>query len=222
MPKINVHEIWLLKPAFDDETGEMVAEGLFHVLSPGGAARELKKRCDAEVEHAGKPLAGCSMYTQLILHWVNVCVDNNEPGIRAVSEDYLIIAGEREFVDLVEATWKEHEGALELSPNLKYDIMESVRETLEDRYGEISYTPEHLTPTEIELSKTLALGLVRKRRKPTVEPAPGETPEEHEPETEPINEPITEPETEPEPPGETTVKTEAEIRDEIEAKMKRA
>jgi len=210
MPKINVHEIWRLKPAFDEETGEIVEEGLFHVLSPGGAARELKKRCDAEVEHAGKPLAGCSMYTQLILHWVNVCVDYSEPGIRAVSEDYLIIAGEREFVELVEATWKEHEGAVELSPNVKYDIMEEVRETLEDRYGEISYKPEHLTPKEIELSKTLALGLVRKRREPTVEPAPEETPEEHESETE------------PEPPGKTTVKTEAEMRDEIRAKMERA
>ena len=210
MPKINVHEIWRLKPAFDDETGEIVAEGLFHVLSPGGAARELRKRCDAEVEHAGKPLAGCSMYTQLILHWVNVCVDNSEPGVRAVSEDYLIIAGEREFVDLVEATWKEHAGAVELSPNVKYDIMEEVRETLEDRYGEISYTPEHLTPKEIELSKTLALGIGRRKRRTTAEPAPKETPEEHEPETE------------PEPPGKTTVKTEAEMRDEIRANMKRA
>ena len=211
MPKINVHEIWLLKPAFDDETGEIVAEGLFHVLSPGGAARELKKRCEAEVEHAGKPLAGCSMYVQLILHWVKVCIDNNEPGIRAVSEEYLIIAGEQEFVDLVEGVWKEHKGAEELPSDVKYDIMEEVRDTLEDRYGEISYKPEHLTPKEIEQSKVIALTLgKRKRRAKPAAPVPEEPPEESEPEPEPAP---------PEPEPEATV---PDIRAKIDAKIRGA
>jgi len=209
MPKINVHEIWRLKPAFDDETGEIIAEGLFHVLSPGGAARELKKRCAAEVEQAGKPLAGCSMYIQLILHWVNVCADNSEPGVRAVSEDYLVIAGEREFVDLVEGTWKEHEGAVELPPDVKYDIMEEVRDILEDRYGEIAYKPEHITPDEINLSKTIALGLGRKKRRTKTPPPPAE-----EPAPEPPEEPA------PEPPEESAPESmEGKIRREIREKI---
>jgi hypothetical protein len=210
MAKIDIHGIWRLTPLMDAETGEVVEVGLFDTIGPAGAARELKKRCDAEIEHAGKPLAGCSMYTQIILHWVGVCLDSSEPGIRAVSETFMKAAGEKEFVDLIEGSWERYKEYDELPEDIKYDIRDEIRSTLEDRYGEISYKPEHLTPKEIELSKTLALGLVRKRRKPTVEPAPEETPEEHEPETE------------PEPPGKTTVKTEAEMRDEIRANMKRA
>jgi len=223
MPKINVHEIWLLKPVFDDETGEIVSEGLFHVLGPEGAIRELRRRCEAEVESVGKPLAGCSIYSQQILQWVKVCINNREPGIRRPSENLLIVAGERDFVDLVTEAWEssEQKGDEELPPNVKYDIIEYVRGTLEDRYGEIAYLPEHLTPTEIKKSKTIALSLGMRKPRKRRTPAPEEAPVEEEPVE--LEETAPEPEEEPAPaPPSADAVTEDAIKEAVRIRNQRA
>ena len=165
MAETNIHAIWRLTPSISKETGKIVEEGLFSAISPAGAARELKKRCNAEIKYADRPLAGCAIYTQLIMHWAGVCLNSAEPGIRNVSESFMKAAGEKEIVDLIERTWERYEGYEEIPEDIKYDILDEIREILKDRYGDIAYDPGHLSPADIRKSKELAL-MIGKRKRP--------------------------------------------------------
>ncbi len=223
----DIHACWSLTPQFDKGTGELTTAGLLALGGHGGdgAVRELKKRCDAELEHAGKPLVGCAMYVNLIAGWAKITLDYKErlkgtevmvnyaadKSFRKGFERSFRLTGEDEIADIIEETWEQYHKEEDIPDGVRMDVEDEVKAILEDKYCHVGLEPPNFSQTEIELSKTLALGLGRrKRRKPTVEPAPEETPEEPEPETE------------PEPPGETIVKTEAEMRDEIRVNMERA
>jgi len=188
MGKIDIHSIWKFSDKVNKNTGEIEERGLFPILGIESTAREFKKRCDLEVEHAGKPLAACAYYTQLIMHWVTMCIsgeDAADPGSRKLTERHLLGAGEKEIVDLIEDMWKPYKGYDELPVDIQHDARDEAREILENRYGDIAYMPDHLSPTEIALSKEIALLLGVKKPRVRRTPAPEEAPlEESSPEPE--------------------------------------
>ena len=225
----DIHACWSLTPQFDKMTGELTTAGLLALGGHGGdgAVRELKKRCDAELERAGKPLVGCAMYVNLIAGWANTALDYKErlkgtevivnyaadKSFRKGFERSFRLTGEDEIADLIEETWAQYQKEEDIPDGVRMDVEDEIKAILEDKYCHVGLEPPDFTPEEIVVSKAVALNIgkrARRRRNPTVEPAPEETPEEPESETE------------PEPPGKTTVKTEAEMRDEIRANMKRA
>jgi len=228
MPKReDIHACWSLNPQFDKATGNMTTEGLFALggHSGDGALRELKKRCDVELEHAGKPLVGCAMYVNIVMSWVGAVLFHEErlkgteiminnaadKSFRQGFERSFRLTGEDKIADLIEETWVKYQKEKHIPDAVRMDIEEEIKEILENKYGDVGLEPHNFSPAEIDLSKTLALGLGRKKmRKPAVEPAPEETPEEHEP--------VDEPAPETKPPG----KTKTEIKDEIKSRMQRA
>ncbi len=212
----NIHACWSLIPQFDKKTGEKTSAGLLALGGHGGdgALRELKKRCDAELEHAGKPLVGCSMYVNTIMSWANEAMDHKErlkgteiivnyaadKSFRQGFERSFCLTGEDEIADIIEETWEQYKKEEDIPKDVRMDVEEEIAAILEDAYCHVGLEPSNFSPTEIELSKTIALGLGRRKRRSRTPPPPSAE-EEEEPDT--VEEPA------PEPPEETVTDDDA-------------
>ncbi len=201
MPKgEDIHTCWSLHPQYDKKTGQKVSAGLYALGGGGGdgAIRELKKRCDAEIKHAGKPLIGCAMYTNQVASWANKAlhyVDRikgteiqmdfaADKSFRTGFERSLLLTGEDEIVNIIEDTWKLYQKEGSIPDGVRMDVEEEIEAILEDEYCKVGLEPPDFSPTEIEQSKMIALTLgKRKRRAKPASPKPEETVEEIETET---------------------------------------
>lgn len=208
----NIHACWSLMPQFDKTTGETTTAGLLALggRDGDGALRELKKRCDAELEHAKKPLIGCAMYVNLVNGWAKVALDHKErlkgtevmvnyaadKSFRQGLERSFRLTGEDEIADIIEETWEQYQKEESIPDSVIMDVEEEIAAILKDECCTVGLVPGDFSEQEIELSKRLALGLgVRKPRKRRT-PAPEEAPPEEE-------EPVEPEETAPEPEEES-------------------
>lgn len=219
----DIHACWSLMAEFDKATGEIISVGLLALGGHGGdgALRELKKRCDAELEHAEKPLVGCAMYVNTIISWVKTTLDYKErlkgtevivnyaadKSFRQGFERSFRLTGEDEIADLIEETWAKYQKEESIPDSVRMDVEEDIVAILEDEYCHVGLEPTNFSPTEIELSKTLALGLGRRKGR-------SRTPAAKEPEPEPPEEPADETAPAPESMAQ-------KIRREIQDKVKR-
>ena len=232
MPEIeNIHACWSLMPQFDKKTGELTTAGLLALGGRGGdgALRELKKRCDAELEHAEKPLVGCAMYVNLISGWAKVALDHKErlkgtevmvnyaadKSFRQGFERSFRLTGEDEIADIIEETWAQYQKEESIPDSVIMDVEEEISAILEDEYCTVGLVPDNFSEQEIEQSKEIALRLgVRKPRRRRT-PAPEESsPEEELVEPEEI---APELEEEPAPPS-----ADADTADAIEEAVRKA
>ncbi len=212
MPEeIDIHSLWRIYDDHNKKTGITHAYGLVSVFGPHRAIRELKKRCENEIELTGKPLAGCALYVKYLYGLMDLCISSDAAHtttLRSDLEDRMIMVGEDDIAKVIENAWASSKDGITLSSAAKYDAFDEFEDIITDKYGSVVRTGE-FTDEELELSQTLALGLGRRKsRTPAVEPAPDETPEE--PETEHINEPVNE------------LMTRTDRSDEIKRRMKRA
>jgi len=204
----DIHTCWSLMPEFSKATGENTSAGLFALGGHGGdgALRELKKRCDAERKHGGKPLVGCAMYVNLVISWVKTTLEFKErlkgtevivnysadKSFRQGFERSFRLTGEDEIADIIEDTWKQYQKEESIPDNVRMDVEEDIVAILEDKYCQVGLEPHNFSPKEIELSKTLALGLGRRKGQSRTPPPPAEE------EPDAVEEPAPEP---PEEPG---------------------
>jgi len=223
MPELeNIHACWSVMPQFDKATGEITTAGLLALGGHGGdgALRELKKRCDLELERAKKPLVGCAMYVNMIMGWAKTAMFHEErlkgtkiivnnaadKTFREGFERSFRLTGEDEIADLIEELWEQYQKEESIPDGVRMDAEEDIAAILKDKYCPVGLKPDDFSKTEIDQSKVIALALgKRKRRAKSASPVPEETQEVHEPE--------------PEEPPEATA---PDIRAEIDAKIKRA
>ena len=233
MPEIeNIHAM----PQFDKKTGEQTTSGLLALGGRGGdgALRELKKRCDAELERAGKPLIGCAMYVNLISGWAKVAMDHKErlkgtevivnyaadKSFRGGFERSFRLTGEDEIADIIEETWAQYQEEESIPDSVIMDVEEEIAAILKDEYCTTGLEPGDFSAEEIKQSKTIALGLgIRKPRKRRT-PAPEEAPVEEEPVE--LEETAPEPEEEPAPaPSSADAVTEDAIKEAVRIRNQR-
>ena len=176
----DIHACWSLKPRFDKKTGEKITAGLFALGGHGGdgALRELKKRCDAEIKYAEKPLAGCAMYVNLVMSWAKTALEYRErvkgtevvlnyaadKSFRKGFERSLHIVGEDEIVDIIEDAWSRYNKDGEIPDSILMDIEDDIAAILKDEYCDVGLVPENFSPAEIRKSKEIALTLGRRKR----------------------------------------------------------
>ncbi len=200
----DIHACWSLVPQFDKKTGAKTSAGLLALGGHGGdgALRELKKRCDAELESAGNPLVGCAMYVNVIMSWSKAALQHEErlkgteiiinhaadKSFRQGFERSIRSTGEDEIADLIEDTWAKYQKEESIPVNVRMDVEEDIADILEDNYCHVGIEPPDFSPKEIELSKTLALGLGRRKRRSRTPPPPVEEPEPEHPEEPDTNE----------------------------------
>jgi len=204
MPKQeDIHACWSVTPQFDKKTGEMTSAGLLALggHNSDGALRELKKRCDAELEY-GKPLVGCAMYVNMIAGWAKIALDYKErlkgteimvnysadKSFRQGFERSFRLTGEDEIADIIEETWAQYQKEESIPDNVRMDVVDEINAILEDKYCHVGLEPPDFTADEIFSSKTIALGLGRRKRRirtppPSAEESAPEPPEESAPES---------------------------------------
>ncbi len=216
----DIHSCWSLMPQFDKKTGETTSAGLLALggHDGDGALRELKKRCDAELEHAGKPLVGCAMYVNVVISWAKAALHHEErlkgteimvnyaadKSFRQGFERSLKITGEDEIIDIIEETWKQYQKEESIPDSVRMDVEEDIIAILEDEYCHVGLEPPDFTDKERNVSKTLALDLGSRKRRSRTPPPPAE---ESAPEP-----------TEESAPESVDSKIKREIRDKIKGK----
>jgi len=175
---------------------------IFSIIGPGGTIKDARKGCEAEIKHAKKPLAACSIYAQLVIYFTRASLSSPDPEIRRSHEKFL--KGEKELVDKIEDLWGQYEDDGKIAAKIIDLFLQGVREILEERYGKIKDI-SGLSQSDLKKSRKLAEAsaarvIVKKKKEP-----PAEKPE--------ITIPI-------EPELESI--TYDHIKAEIESKMKRA
>jgi len=175
---------------------------IFSIIGPGGTIEDARRGCEAEIKHAKKPLAACSIYAQLVTYFTRASLSSPDPEIRRSHEKFL--KGEKELVDKIEDLWGQYEDDGKIAAKIIDMFLQGVREILEERYGEIKDI-SRLSQSDLNKSRTIAeasaaRAIVKKKKKP-----PAKKPE--------ITIPI-------EPEFESI--TYDRIKEEIAAKIKRA
>lgn len=193
---IDIHTLWRVYDDIVKKKGKISIvhdRGLVSVFGPDRAIRELKRRCDNELQKAGRPLRGCSLYVGYLyaLTDLNTTYEiSNEHSSRYDRNERMRMVGEDEIVELIESTWAEHKGADKLPKGAVLDVFEEFDEIIEEKYGAVKAEGAFIDK-EIELSKDLALILGkrkrRERREKPAAPEPEEPREESEPEPEPVH-----------------------------------
>jgi hypothetical protein len=165
----DIHACWSLLPQFDAATGETTTAGLLALggHDGDGALRELKKRCGAELEHAGKPLIGCAMYVNMIISWSKAALHHEErlkgtkimvnyaadKSFRQGFERSFTVTGEDEIVGIIEETWEQYQKEERIPDSVQMDVEEDITAILEDKYCHVGLKPTDFTDKELELSK---------------------------------------------------------------------
>jgi hypothetical protein len=193
MPELeDIHACWSLMPQIDKKTGNHTTAGLFALGGYGGdgALRELKKRCDGEIEHIGKPLVGCAMYVNMIMGWAKPALGYKErlkgtevvvnyaadKSFRQKFERSFRLTGEDEIADIIEETWEQYQKEGDIPDGVRMDVEEEITAILKDKYCPPGLEHTDFSQAEIDKSKLIALELgKRKRRAKPAAPAPEES-----------------------------------------------
>lgn len=126
---------------------------IFSIIGPGGTIEDARKGCEAEIKHAKKPLAACSIYAQLVTYFTRASLSSPDPAITRSHEKFL--KGEKELVDKIEELWGQYEDDGKIAAKIIDMFLQGVREILEERYGEIKDISE-LSAADLAKSRKIA------------------------------------------------------------------